>query len=375
MKKIWSAVTGYVRETDKWLIAMCLLASGLSLLFLWGTYHSGLSLESKLFSQGVSIGVGFVAAIVISKLDYLTLLKLWKLYVPLCAGLVLLTLTSLGWARGSDQAWLRIPLGGSYYSLQPSELLKICFITTFSLHIDKIKDQLHKPLQVLLLCLHGGAYTFLIYLQGDGGTAIVFVCIFAVMIFCAGISWKYIAAAAASLVAVVPALWLWVLTDDHKMRFLVILNPERDPNYAYQQLRSAIALGVGGVQGTGIFAEKHVYVPEIYNDFIFAFIGESSGFMGCIGVILLLAAIALKILYNAGKAKDVTGRMICIGLFAMFVSQTIINLGMCLGVLPVIGVTLPFLSSGGTSVLSLYLGLGLALSVYLHSDTGLFSEK
>jgi rod shape determining protein RodA len=148
-----------------------------------------------------------------------------------------------------------------------------------------------------------------------------------------------------------------------------------DPDFAYQQARTAAALGTGGLQGTGILNGSHVSVPEIYNDFIIAFVGESSGFMGCLGIILLLLAIAFKILFNSSVAKDAVGRNVCVGVFAMFIGQTFINLGMAIGLLPVIGVTLPLISSGGTSVISLYLGLGLVLSVYMHSNTSLFQDK
>lgn len=373
MKRVWRAVSNYMHVTDKLLLFFWLAASALSLLFLSGLYYSGLSYSSKIISQLGAIGIGIVLALILSNIDYNSLLKLWKLYMPLCVLLVLATFI-VGTARGGDRAWLILPLGSRSFSIQPSEFLKISFITTFSLHIGKVEENLNSWPNVLLLCLNGGLHILLIQMQ-DSGTALIFAFIFLIMLFCAGISWKYITAAAAALVALAPILWFNILTDYQKMRILIVFYPERDPNTAYQQLRSAIALGTGGIQGTGIFAGRHVPVPEIYNDFIFSFIGESSGFMGCIGVILLLTAIALRILFNSTNAKDTVGRFICIGVFAMIAGQTITNIGMCIGLLPVIGVTLPLFSAGGSSVLSLYCGLGLVLSVYLHSNTALFYEK
>jgi rod shape determining protein RodA len=113
-------------------------------------------------------------------------------------------------------------------------------------------------------------------------------------------------------------------------------------------------------------------VYEAYNDFIFSFIGQSAGFMGCLGVLALLAVICFKILWNSQVATDFEGRYLCIGVFAMLIAQIFINVGMCLSLLPVIGVTLPLFSAGGTSVLTLYLGLGLVLSVYAHREEPLF---
>lgn len=363
----------YMRTTDKWLLFFWLSASALSLLFLGGLYNSGLSYISKLISQLAAIGIGLVLAIAISLFDYNTLVKLWKIYMPACVLLVAATFV-VGYARGGDQAWLLIPISGKTLSIQPSELLKISFITTLSLHISKVQEELNSLKNMLLLCLHGGAHILLIQMQ-DSGTALIYAFIFFIMLFCAGMSWKYIAAFAVATAAAVPVLWNFVMTEYQKMRVLIIFNPELDPDYLYQQLQSAIAIGSGGVQGTGIFTGRHTPVPEVYNDFIFSFIGESSGFMGSVGVIVLLTAIAMKILYNSSVAKDTLGRFICIGVFAMIISQTFTNIGMCLGLLPVIGVTLPLFSAGGTSVLSMYTGLGLVLSVYCHRSTALFYER
>ncbi len=375
MKKLWNGVKHYIGITDKWLLFLWMLASVTSLLYLWGLYNSKLTFISKLFSQGAAIGIGFVIAIVISQFDYHSLVKLWKIYLPVCLVLVSLTYV-FGTVRGSDKAWLLIDIAGKTLSMQPSELLKISFITTFALHISKVENNLNSLPNICMLCLHGLGHVLVIQLlQNDGGTALIFVFIFLIMIFCSGISWKYVAAALASLVVVVPLLWFKLMSPDQKMRFMIVYNPDINADYAYQQIRSVMALGIGGLQGTGIFSGRHVRVPEVYNDFIFAFIGESSGFMGCLGVIILLSAIAFKVLYNSSVAKDTLGKFICIGVFAMIISQTFINLGMCLSLLPVIGVTLPLLSAGGTSVLSMYMGLGLVLSVYCNSSQGLFSKS
>ena len=369
MKKL---LAGYWRALDKTLLLLWVTASGCSVLFLYGLFSSGLISDSgTVYKQAAFSGLGLVIAIGISLMDYHVLLKLWKLFCPVAVLLVVLTLF-LGSDTRSDRAWLEFSIGSFYTSLQPSEFLKISFIATMTIHINKAREHLNEPVQLLLLGAHAMAHVGLIQLQGDSGSALIFLFIFLFMIFFAGISWKYIAAAVAAMGPVMYVVWFHIMTLDQQMRFRILYDPELDAAYAYQQTQGKLALGLGGLQGTGIFSGRHVRVPEIYNDFIFTFIGEATGFMGCLGVIVLLTAIAFKVLYNSSQAIDDSGRLLCVGVFAMMMSQMFINMGMCLSILPVVGITLPLFSAGGSSVIALYAGLGLVLSVYCHSGTGLF---
>ena len=380
MKKIWGFIAEYWQTTDRWMLLLWLTASAASVLFLFGIHSSGLmSADGRVvIMQIAASAAGFCAAIIISLFDYHTILKFWKLYLPLCFVLVVLTFF-YGLIRGSDRAWLPVNLGHISFTIQPSEFLKISMIMTFTLHLNYVKEHMNRVLNVLLLCLHGGAHVLLIQMQGDGGTALVFLFIFLVMIFFAGIAWRYILLAAILLVPSVIILWFRVMTLDQQLRFLTIysnsLEQQVYERYIYQQQRGLFALGVGGTRGTGIFSGKHIDVPEIYNDFIFAFIGQSTGIIGCLGVMIILLAICFKLLYNSSIAINDSGRLICAGMFGMITAQCIINLGMVLKLLPVIGVTLPLFSSGGSSVFSLYIGLGLVLSVYRHSSKGLFYSE
>lgn len=373
-KNIGGAIGDYFATTDKWLILFCLMASGLSLLFLFAMAQTGLTWNSRVVTQAAASGVGVLCALVVSLIDYRTLVKFWKLYVPLCIAGMALTYV-MGTVRGANKAWLEISAFGMSTSIQPAEFLKLSFITTFALHLSYVKERMNRPLNMLLLLLHGGAHLLLIALQGDDGTAIVFAAIMVIMLFFAGINWKYMVAGVVALIPGIPFVWYKVMSEYQRMRFLVVWDPSLSEADAYQQTRGLLALGVGGLEGTGLFYDKHIYVPEVYNDFIFAFIGEAAGFIGCMGVILLLLAICFKVLYNSSRAVNDLGRNICVGVFGMLIAQTVINLGMCLRVMPVIGVTLPFISAGGTSVLSLYLAIGLVLSVYRHSEQGFFTNR
>jgi rod shape determining protein RodA len=169
--------------------------------------------------------------------------------------------------------------------------------------------------------------------------------------------------------------WHYVLDDFQKRRFLVLYNPTYEDIRGdfYQQYHALIAFSRGSSGGAGIFGAEHTYVPAMHTDFIFSFLGESMGFVGCLFVVAIMVALWLKILASSARARDIQGKMICIGVFAMLAVQAIINIGMNIGVLPVIGNPLPFMSYGGSSMLTSFLGMGLVLSVSMHSSKTMFS--
>ena len=377
MKKLFSSIGNYCKSTDYWLVLFCLACSGLSVFLLYSIYFNEYTTKSAVLTQISAAGIGLFLAVVLSKIDYRFIAKMWKLHVPLALFLVGLTFTSLGMqAKESvdDKAWIKL-FG---VNLQPSEFFKISFIMSFAYHLSLVKDDVNKPKNILLLCLHGAIPVLIVHLQGDDGSALIFALIFAFMIFAAGLSWKLIAAAVGTVVVALPVAWFGnIMNYDQKMRVLALMNPD-DAQYAkyiYQQSSGNISIGSGGVWGKGLFSGEHRYVPMMHNDFIFSFAGEALGFVGCISIIALLTAVCMKISINSQHCHDALGRNICIGVFAMIASQTIINIGMNLTITPVIGVTLPFFSAGGSSVISNYLGLGLALSVYMYNTRGLFSDN
>ena len=377
MKELWrrftAAAGSYLRATDRFLWAIALTLSATSALLLVGLLNTGYATKTHLFTQIIATLMGVTAAVILSNLDYHFLAGLWKLYVPACYLLVLLTFTPLGVVRGDDRAWLSIPLID--YTIQPSEFLKLAFIFTFALHLEKVGGEVNKLPNLVKLAIHGAIPVLLIHLQGDDGSAMIFLFICVCMIFAAGLDLKYLLWAAGAAVLAAPVAWFFVLTQDQRERILIFTNPASDPTgKGWQQYQGLLAIGSGGISGTGLFGGEHVYVGEARNDFIFTFLAESLGFLGCLGVIALLMAFCVKILWNSTRAEDPLGRYICVGIFAMLAFQIIINLGMCLSVLPVIGVTLPLLSSGGTSVLTVYVSIGILLSVYHRSRVNMFTD-
>lgn len=270
-----STILRYIRETDKVLLLLCLIASVFSVLCLMGIANTFSSITRPMKMQALASVLGIGLALIISSIDYHTLAALWKIHMPLSLVLVIATLIfGMQRAGADDKAWLMLPGGLSF---QPSEILKLSFVLTFALHLSLVHSHVNKLSTLALLCLHGAVPVLLIHIQGDDGTAMVFAFIFICMLFAAGLSWKYIVAAIGTIAAFIPIAWFYILNYDQKQRILVLFNPGSNDAVETQQLLGRIAIGSGKIFGVGLFSGEHQYVPEMYNDFIFSFIGNALG--------------------------------------------------------------------------------------------------
>ena len=237
MKTVLQAVAQYWKKLDKPLLFAAMLCSALSVVLLYSIYinHTLSEIDDDDYIiQLVAVGIGVLSVLVLAAIDYHKIARLWFVYAPIALILVLLTFTSLGYRRAGadDQAWLQL---GSV-TLQPSEILKLAFILTFSLHLAKDEENMNRPLHMLLLILHGCVPIGLVFLQGDYGTAVVFAFIFAAMMLIAHISWKYVLAGMIAVPAALVVAWNFVLGSLHKNRILVLLHPGTDPEgLEYQQ--------------------------------------------------------------------------------------------------------------------------------------------
>lgn len=375
MKSAFKKLPANKRPLDIGLIFSVTLCAVIGTLLIFSIASSGVSKVSEdkgigssyWHTQLISMIAGFILSILVSRIDYRKLAKLWWIYAPVSLAVVALTFTSLGITRdgADDRAWILV-FG---ISLQPSEIMKIAFIMTFSYHLSKVEEDMNKPLNMLFLLIHGGIPIGIVALQGDYGTAIVFAAMFGFMIVSADISWKYLVAAPFVIAGAVAVMWFNFLDNFHKERILILFKPGTDPeNIEYQQDLGIAAIQSGGVFGKGLFAGKneYIYVPELHNDFIFAHAGQVFGFVGLIGILIVLAYICLKVFADSRITRDRLGRFICMGAFGMFFIHCVMNIGMVLKVAPVIGVPLPFISGGGTAMISMYVIIGLVMSTYSH---------
>ena len=359
-----------LKKTDTFLITICFILSVISVFLIYLIYNSFAISQRLIIVQIISSCLGLLIALIISSIDYHLIVKFWKFYVPVCIFLVILTFF-IGSQRGNadDKAWITLPFGMSF---QPAEFLKIAFILSFSSHLNHVVNKINQFKNIIFLTIHGVIPVLLTHLQGDDGTALMFVVIFLTMFFSAGISWKYIFFATFALLFTSPFVW-YIMNQDQKRRILITLHPETDPSgIGYQQFNGLISIGTGGFFGKWFSKKAYRFVPEIQNDFIFSFIGQAFGYIGCFIIIILLMCLAFKILFTSLKSEDYLGQFICIGVFGMIFSQIIFNIGMNLSVLPVIGITLPLLSAGGSSIITIYAGIGLTLSVFTFNNKSLF---
>ena len=371
MRYLLGKIADFVRETDKILLSLTFLASVYGCVAVFSATHY-MTTNRAVIVHTICLVAGMIAACVISTFDYESYYKFWMLIG--LAGLIPVILTFfIGFApEGTDdKAWLNL----GFTTFQPSELLKICFVITFSRHLGKAQKNINKFKYLLPVCIHGFLPVLLIFIQGDAGTALVFFVMVILMMMAAGVSWKYFLVAFSTALIVSPIAYFFILNDQHRERIINMFDINADiQGVGWQQYRGRQALANGGFFGQGylngtLTQMGKAGVPEGHNDFIFVTIGEELGFLGCFCVLVLLIGICIRCLRVAQLSVKNEGKYICIGIFAMLFAQTIINIGMCTSITPVIGITLPFFSAGGTSLFCLFLGVGLVLNVYTHRNS------
>ena len=366
LAKAGKSIRFYLKNTDLLLIALCAAASLYGLVLV---YSAAKGATGGYIVQLASICAGLVVATIISQIDYEFIAALWPVWGGISLVLVFLTYTGLGLNVGGtdDTAWLGISVGSLQLTFQPSELLKIVFIITFSKHLSMVREHINQFKTFLLVALHGLVPIALIFKQGDDGTMLVFVFMVVSMMFAAGVKLVYFLGGATLVGAVIPFLWDRLIADKLDRFLCLIYVDDYIMETGWQQYLGLRALGSGQLWGRGFMEGGNNGLYARNNDFIFTVAGEEFGFIGAMAVLVLIALIVWELWRCAITARDRLGMFMCIGLMSMIGFQSLINIGMTLRLLPVIGITLPFFSSGGSSVATLYLGVGLALSVYYSS--------
>lgn len=370
LKKIFHAIGDYFINTDKilWFLVIC--CTVYSAFLLSSVERAG---GSFVKTQVIAAVVGTLIAIIISVIDYEYIARYWWALAILSLGLFMAVfLFGMTVSGTDDTAWIRLPGGLTF---QPSELVKIFFIITFAKHLDvlKTKNKLKTFLGVISLLLHGAIPILIIHIQGDDGSALIFFFIMLVMAVVAGVQGRYFIILGSALAIGLPLLWNFFLNDEHRNRILALFDLDSNAltTYGYQQYQSKVSIASGELTGYGLgqgYRTGVGFVPEQENDFIFSVAGEELGFIGTILILMLLLSIIAKVFFIGIDARDSLGRYIAFGMFGLLAAQTIINIGMVVGLLPVIGITLPFFSAGGTSSMCLYFGVGLIQSVHMHKQ-------
>jgi rod shape determining protein RodA len=315
------------------------------------------------FSRGLMwAGIALVVFVVAASFDYKWLKTFaWPLYF---ANLALLAGTLVvGSGVGGSARWVSI-LG---FQFQFSELAKILMIIVLANYLSARWGKLDSLLSILGACLLVAPAWVLVMMQPDLGTSLVFAAILAGMLFMSGASLKWLGMLALMAAAAVPIAWTYVLRDYQKQRLISFLDPAADPQGSgYQLLQSQIAVGSGGLTGKGLTNGTQNgldFLPVQATDFVFAILGEELGFVGAMIVFILFAALIWRILAGAWRSQDPFGLLFGSGLASMILFQLVVNVGMVIGIMPVTGIPLPFVTHGGASLVSLALGLGILQSI------------
>ena len=365
----------FLKQGDVVLLALCLVASGISLLLIYSATRY-LGTMSYFLKQAAFIGVGVVLYVIATFVDIEFLMeKWWWVFLLLGIGVILL-IVPFGAEVNGNKSWIYLP--GLPIGLQPGEIAKLSFIVVFSWLMNRERKLGAGRFAALLkyLVLTGIFAGLLAILSGDFGMLLVYLMLFIILVWIGGVSKWWFICVGGGLIAALVSLWNFVLphtrfwTDYRILRFRVVFDHSLDPLGAgWQQTRSLLAIGSGQLTGMGYLNGKQTQslsstnLPERHTDFIFSVCGEEFGMIGCVLLLILLFAIVLRCVWVSRRAKSHMSSYIAMGFAGMLMVQTILNVAMCLFVGPVIGLTLPFISYGGSSTLTLFIAMGIVSGI------------
>lgn len=360
-------------KADIWLLACSILAALAGILIINSAAFSMDAHMRYVIVQSAALILGIGAMTVLMFFNYTFLSKLRHLIFIFGTGLLILVL-AIGKLSHGTQGWLVLgPI-----TVQPSEIAKFCFIITLSHHASTVKERINEPKTLIFLLIHFLCYAVPVILQPDFGTTTVFAVIFAFILFFAGIGRKYIFGLIGGIAAVSPIIWLF-LKDYQKSRITSFLFPENDPTGSgYHVLQSKLAIGSGMIWGRGYLKgpqTQYGYLPEKQTDFIFSVIGEELGIFGAAVLTAILFIIIYRCFDNAKSCShDTFGELMCVGVGAMMFFHVVENIGMCLGLLPITGIPLPFVSYGGSNLVTCFAAVGLVQSIRMRRRATKFGD-
>lgn len=379
-------ITGdLVRQTDMLLWSLCSAATLYGMLLILSATHTVYRGSLKyVIVQGAGWCIGTAAYFLLSGIDIVELSKKWRWILGFNIGLILLLLTPLGLVRNGNRAWLGVNTIGAKLGIealknfpvtfQPAEIVKITFILLLAyqlVHLSETRD-LKRFTNVIQPTAHV-VFMFCFYyvISHDAGSGLVYLFIFVCMAFAAGFAARWLVLGIGGAAVGLVAAWkLRLLRGDWYDRIMVVLDHSYQPQKAgWQQTRGMIALGSGGLTGQGLFhgtqtqSPYRASLPERQTDYIFCVCGEELGFIGCLAVIAILLAIVIRCFAVARDANTKLESLVCVGMAGMLIFQTVANIGMCLFLLPVVGLTLPFFSYGGSSIVTLYAAMGIVSGI------------
>ena len=383
MGKVRDFLSDVVRQSDLVLLALCVTSTLYGMVLIASATHFRGTLKYVTI-QGLGLMIGVLLYFFLSAVDVGELSKKWKWLLAFDFGFILLLRTPFGLTRNGNRAWLGVNdigerlgvgvLANFPITVQPAEIVKITFIILLARQLALLTEErdLTRCTNVIQPTAHTGImFLFYYVISKDAGSGLVYLFVFLCMAFAAGFALRWIFLGVGGAVGGFLAAWnLNLLRGDWYARIKVILDHSYDvQGKGFQQTRGLLALGSGRLTGQGLFngtqtqSSSKWSLPERQTDFIFCVCGEELGFIGCLLVIILLLAIIIRCLIVAREAPSRMESLVCVGMAGMLIFQTIANIGMCLFLLPVVGLTLPFFSYGGSSIVTLFAAMGVVSGI------------
>lgn len=388
MSWLTDSLREFARKGDILLLSLCTAASlfGLLLIFSATRYLGG---YRNVIVQLAAIALGVIVYIFLSAVDIeLITEKSWKLLLFFNLIFVMLTRTPLGVERNGNRSWLHIP--GFPVDLQPAEIVKLTFVLLLAWQCYKLTERgISRTTSVLQIAGHSVFMCVLVAVaSGDFGMALTYLFLFVIISWTAGVKKRWFLLALVVCVVGIFLLWPHIEGDYRFQRFSVVIDhltnnqdtiSEQTLGKGYQQNRSLLAIGGGGLLGqgylNGIQTQSAGGLPERQTDFIFAVCGEEFGLVGCMLLLLLLSGIILRCIWVARRARSAQSALIAMGYSGMLLVQIAVNIGMCLYVFPVVGLTLPFISYGGSSIVTMFAAMGVVSSIKMRSLPSWISDR
>ncbi len=355
-----------IRKGDWVLLLLCIITTAYGCLII-ASATNYIESYRYIIMQILGAIIGILLFAVVSSVDVEFLMER-RTFLVVFNCLFLALLIPFGETIGGNRSWVSLPF--LPFNIQVAEVCKITYILIMASVMTSYKERISSPNAVIRMCFHLGLlFVMNMVLSKDMGVSLIFVFIFVVMAFTGGVSYLWFLAGGI-LIAVGFPIVFPMLSEYQQLRIKVLFDPSLDAagtGVRWQANLSLRSLTGGGMTGQGLFSghrTQNVPLQGQHTDFIFAVVGEELGYVGCIAVLLLIGLIIARCIWVGVRSQDYTRRLICFGAAAALIFQTIINIGMCTGIGPVIGLTLPFISYGATSIVSLYAMLGLVSGVY-----------
>ncbi len=380
-----NAIKNFFRRADILLLALCVTINACGLLLVYSATRFNETYHSLPLKQGIAMAIGIVVFIICNYIDIDLLIEHWKPIFVL-SSLFILSLAVLGKGYQGNRNWLEF--SWMPFNIMPAEVVKLFFVLLLAKQLvylqRKEPGNLSRPRSVAQLVIHLGWFCGIIFaVSGDAGSALVYAAIWIILCWAAGLKKRWFFAGFLAVCVAGAVLW-YVLPEDNYwiMRIRVVLDHSLDPlNKGWNQARSLLAIRSGGLTGNGFLqgalTQNHSknFLPERYTDFIFSTCAEEWGLVGCAVLLLLLAAIILRCFYVGLTARNSFSALTAIGYGGMLLFQVALNVGMCLYILPVVGIPLPFISYGGSSLITLYAAMGLVSGIKMRTLPSWLSDR